>query len=66
MNDMPIGFLFSMSQNDKAMSYYSSLSQTQKESISKYLQNCSSGNEAKEKINTTINNLENNNISFLE
>jgi len=66
MNDIPLGFLFSISQNNKAMNFYSSLLEHQKESISKYLQNCSSGEEAKEKLNTVINNLENNNLSFID
>ncbi len=65
MNNMPIGFLFSLSQNDKAMNFYSTLSEDQKNSISSYIQTCSSGDEAKEKITRVITNLENNNISFI-
>ena len=66
MEDVPLGFLFKISQNNKAMNFYSSLSETQRKSISQYLQNCTDGEEAKQKLNTAITNLENNNLSFIQ
>ena len=66
MNDIPLGFRFSLTNNNEAMKFYSNLSETEKEAISNYLQECSSSNKSKEKINNAINFLQNKNISFIE
>jgi len=65
MNNIPLGFIFSISQNNKAMNFYSSLSDIQRDAISNYIQNCTSGNEAKEKISNAITSLENKDLSFI-
>lgn len=66
MNDLPLGFRFSLTNSDAAMKFYTSLSDKEKSSVINYLQNCSSGEEAIEKINTAINSLENKNLSFID
>lgn len=66
MNDMPIGFVMSLALNENAMNYFATLDDTTRYNIKSYIQNCNTGTEAKEKINTVINNLANNSIDFLE
>ena len=55
----------SLGINEFAMDFYAGLDNTTKNKIKAYIQDCASGNEAKEKINITIKNLEKHNLDFL-
>lgn len=63
--NMPVGFVFKMAMDSKALDYYSTLSNSTKERITNYIQNSSTGNESKQRIEDVINNLKNNNLDFL-
>ncbi len=63
--EMPVGFAMSLSMHPQAMQYYSGLSLQQQTDIVKYVQNNKTGMEAKEKVDSAIRGLENNNIDFL-
>ena len=64
--ELPIGLAMSLGINEFAMDFYSSLDSSTRNKIKYYIQNCNSRNEAKEKIKTTIQNLEKHNLSFLD
>lgn len=64
--ELPIGLAMSLGMNEYAMDFYSKLDENNREKIKKYIQNCSTGSEAKEKIRNTINNLEKHNLDFLD
>ncbi len=59
-NDMPVGFVMSLAQNEKALNYYSTLANYEKENIKNYIKGARTGEEAKMRIETTIQNLEKN------
>lgn len=63
--EIPIGFLFKISMNSKALDYYSLLDGNTKQEITNYIQNSTSGDEAKQKITKAIEHLNNNNVDFL-
>ena len=63
--EIPIGLAMSLGMNEFAMDFYSKLDNATRNKIKAYIQNCSSGKEAKSKINTTIENLEKHNLDFL-
>lgn len=63
--ELPIGLAMSLGMNEFAMDYYSKLDNTTRNKIKNYIQNCSTGNEAKEKINIAVKNLEENTLDFL-
>jgi hypothetical protein len=62
---LPVGFTFSIAQNEGALKYYGSLDKTVQNKITNYIQNVSTGDEAKQKIDESINGLANNNTNFL-
>lgn len=64
--ELPIGLAMSLGMNEYAMEFYSELDTNTRERIKQYIQNCSTGNEAKQKIKNTINNLEKHNLDFLD
>ena len=64
--ELPIGLAMSLGMNEFAMDFYAGLDDVTRNKIKTYIQNCSSGDEAKSKINTTIRNLEKHNLDFLE
>ena len=64
-SNIPLGLLFSIINNNKALNYYSNLDTTQKENITKYIQNVTDSNEVKAKINEVIDHLENKDLNFL-
>ena len=64
--EMPIGFAMSLGMNEYAMDFYANLDENSRERIKKYIQNCSSGVEAKQKIHTAVQNLEKHNLNFLD
>ncbi len=63
--NLPVGFLLSISQNEKALKYFANLDNISKNKISNYIRDSIDGNEAKERINISLNGLENNNLNFL-
>lgn len=63
--ELPIGLAMSLGMNEYAMEFFSELDTNTRDKIKKYIQNCSTGSEAKEKIKTTIKNLEKHNLDFL-
>ena len=64
--DIPIGLAMSLGINEFAMEFYAGLDNTTREKIKKYVQNCNSGKEAKEKIRTAVKKLEEHDLGFLE
>lgn len=62
---LPIGFAMSIAQHEEALKYYGSLDNDTKSKISKYIQNSSTGQEAKQRIETCINKLAKSNLNFL-
>ena len=66
INDgIPLGLLFKISTNYKALNNFSKLNEQKLTEITNYIQNSSTGNEAQEKINIAIKSLENNDLEFL-
>lgn len=63
--DIPLGFLFEIFKNNEALNNFSKLDISNQLKIANYIQNSSTGYEVKEKINTAIENLENNSLDFL-
>lgn len=63
--DIPLVFLFEIFKNNKALNNFSKLDISNQLKITNYIQNSSTGYEVKEKINTAIENLENNSFDFL-
>lgn len=62
---LPTGFILSIAQNEQALKYFSNLDEFTKNRISNYIQDSMTGDEAKERINISINSLEKNNLDFL-
>ena len=63
--ELPIGLAMSLGMNEYAMDFYSKLDPVTRNKIKQYVQDCSSGQEAKKKIKDTVKNLEEHNITFL-
>jgi len=63
--ELPIGLAMSLGMNEFAMDFYAKLDTTTRNKIKTYIQNCNTNDEAKEKIHTAIQNLEKNNLDFL-
>lgn len=63
--ELPIGLAMSLGMHEFAMDFYSGLDINTRNKIKSYIQDCNSGTEAKEKIKTTITNLEKHNLDFL-
>lgn len=64
MNDVPLGLLFSIAENESALEYYANLSVDTKNDITKFVQTDMSM-DAKERIDFVVSSLERNDISFL-
>lgn len=64
-NDLPIGFIMSMARNSEALKYFGSLDNTTVQNISNYIKASSTGEEAKQKIDSSVNGLASGNIDFL-
>jgi abortive infection bacteriophage resistance protein len=63
--NLPIGFIMSVAQNKDALKYYSNLDDATKSKISDYIQGSTTGDEAKIRINTSVEGLTNHNLHFL-
>ena len=64
--DIPIGLAMSLGINEFAMDFYAGLDSTTRDKVKKYVQNCNSGSEAKEKIRPAVKKLEEHDLGFLE
>lgn len=63
--ELPIGLAMSLSLNEFAMEYYSSLDSKAREKITKYIQGGATGEDTKMRINKAIDELEHNSLEFL-
>ena len=64
-NNMPVGFAMSLAQNEQALDYYSTLNTSMKNNIKLFIQNASTGDDAKSRIELAIENLSNQSTSFI-
>ena len=60
-----LGFLFEISKNYKALNNFSKLDEIKITQISSYIQNSPTEYESQKRINLAIENLEKNNLEFL-
>lgn len=65
MENLPLGFAFSLSMNKQAMDYYSTLDFDTQAQITRYIENATSTKETKNRINSSINALSHADTSFL-
>ena len=63
--NMPIGLMMSLAQNPEAMHNFSLLSDEEQKSVIQFVENSSTGKEAKSRIERAVQNLEAGNHSFL-
>lgn len=64
--DLPEGFAMALLQDSEARTHYESLTDMQKTNVIRYIQsNNQSGYDAKNKIESAIDNLKNNNSGFV-
>lgn len=64
-NNIPVGFAMSLAQNEQALDYYSTLNSSMKNDIKLFIQDASTGDDAKRRIEVAIENLSNQNTSFI-
>ena len=65
-DNMPLGLGMALGMNSYANGYWNSLDTSQKAKVTQYIQNCATGNEAKEKIDKAIYALEHHNLDLLK
>lgn len=63
--DMPIGLMMSLAQHQNAMKNFSLLGDEGQKSVIQYIQNSVTGEEAKNRIQNAVKNLEQGNSGFL-
>ncbi|MCI1964599.1 MAG: YdeI/OmpD-associated family protein [Oscillospiraceae bacterium] len=64
-NEMPIGLLMSLAQHQSAMKNFALLDDKGQKSVIQYIENSTTGAEAKSRIQNAVNNLEQGNSGFL-
>lgn len=64
--EMPIGLAMSLGMNEFAMDFYAGLDSKKRESIKQYVQRSTSGDDAKKRIRTAVQELEKHNLDFLD
>ena len=62
--DMPIGFGMELYQNSDALHCFAALSQDERNNIIQYIEKSKTGEEAKKRINTAVENLNKRNTKF--
>lgn len=62
--DMPIGFGMELYQNSDALHCFAALSQDERNDIIRYIEASKTGEEAKERINNAVKNLNHRNPRF--
>lgn len=63
---LPIGFAMSIAQHEEALKYYGSLDKSTQTQISNYIQNSATGDEAKQRIDASVDSLAKQDLSFLD
>lgn len=61
---MPIGLMMSLAQHQNAMKNFSLLDDSRQKAVIQYVESSTTGDEAKSRIQNTVNNLENGNTGF--
>ncbi|MCL2488960.1 MAG: hypothetical protein FWE80_09785 [Oscillospiraceae bacterium] len=64
--DLPLGFGMQLAQVPGAMDTFGSLSQPQRDAIVEYIQGCTSGRDAKERIANVVNGLSEGRTNFFK
>jgi len=62
---LPTGFAFSLAQNKEALNYFGGLDKTAQTQIKQYIQDTTTGDEAKQKVGTCVECLAKRNTDFL-
>lgn len=62
--DMPIGFGMALYQNSNALHCFAAISQEERNGIISYIESAKTGDEARKRINTAVENLNHRNIRF--
>jgi hypothetical protein len=62
--DMPVGLGMSLAQNNKAFSYFGSLSESDKAKVINYVKGSSTGEQAKSRVQDAVNMLSENRNDF--
>lgn len=60
---LPIGFSMSLAQDVKAMTNFATLPDSSKEQLVEYIENSTTGEEAKSRIVEVVNNLHDNRVT---
>lgn len=63
--DMPIGLMMSLSQHQNAMKNFALLGDEEQKSVIRYVKDSVTGEEAKNRIQNAVSNLEQGNSGFL-
>ena len=63
--NMPIGLMMSLAQHEKAMKAFGRMDDEQQKSVIRYVEDSTTGQEAKNRIQKTVENLEQGNSGFL-
>lgn len=63
--DMPIGLMMSLSQHQNAMKNFAQLGEEGQKSVIRYVKDSVTGEEAKNRIQNAVSNLEQGNSGFL-
>ena len=62
--EMPIGLMMSLAMNQDAMRNFSALSDDKQSSVIRYVENASTGEDARERIGNAVDELGKGNTSF--
>ena len=62
--DMPLGFGMALYQNSNALHCFAALSQDERNNIIRYIENSKTGEEAKNRIDNAVSNLNKRNTKF--
>ena len=63
--EMPIGLMMSLAMNRKAMRNFSLLNDEKQKSVVRYIEDSKTGTEAKDRIRTAVDSLEQGNTGFI-
>lgn len=61
---MPIGLMMSLAQHQKAMKNFSLLDDSRQKAVIQYVESSTTGEDAKNRIQSTVENLEKGNAGF--
>ena len=63
--ELPIGFGMSLAQHTDAMNFFGTLDTAQKSKIISYIQNAQTGDEARQRIDTAVNMMQQHDVDFM-